>query len=640
VVCAGLALALPLSSEGGVDYTSNGGEYAIGGARPTDQVYPRVAISSSGGYLVWQDTATDGEGLGVSALQLDTGLSGSLSAFRVNQVGADDQERPVVTVLKDGGAVFVWQGGKLGFQHIFARVLAADGTWATDEIRISTPEKDFQIYPAAATLANGNVVIVWASFNQVSGTSMQDVYGQILSPSGAKVGGEFLINQFTGFNQRSPAVAALANGGFVATWVSEQQRKVLEDPNSEFVYQSGTGPSVDIYARLYNGNGSPSGSEFLVNQAFRVCANPAVAPGAQGGFRIAWAEKDTQVIDNSWDIYSRSYDANGSAVGTAARVNTQAYGEQFYPQLTALDSGYMVVWNSLGQDGSREGVYGQFLNLDGSPSGAEFRVNTTTVSRQIHPSAASDESGRALVVWTSFVGGVRSFDVFAQRYGNVAQPLVRMDAPFVHVPFVLNGNVYEPRIEVSWPVQSGLPVTAYEVYVNGATTPIASLPGNAWTMTAADGLKPATTVSFSVTYVNAEGQRAPLSPSSAATTWSGNNARGLPYEWLTENFGNDPYNWPLPTKELEAGGPTVFQVFLSGGDPNDQSTWLRTTLEATSNGNLLSWNSKPGLLYQVQTSSDLQTWTNIGAPRFAAGTVDSLNVGTGQAGYYRIVLLR
>ena len=39
-----------------------------------------------------------------------------------------------------------------------------------------------------------------------------------------EVGNEFLVNQFTSYNQRTPAVAALTDGGFVVAWVSEQQR--------------------------------------------------------------------------------------------------------------------------------------------------------------------------------------------------------------------------------------------------------------------------------------------------------------------------------------------------------------------------------------------------------------------------------
>ena len=94
----------------------------------------------------------------------------------------------------------------------------------TTDLVVSTFTNNFQINPAVAVLNNSNVVVVWGSFDQAGSNSLQDVYGQILSPTGQKVGTNFLINQFIPYNQRTPAVAALANGGFVVAWVSEQER--------------------------------------------------------------------------------------------------------------------------------------------------------------------------------------------------------------------------------------------------------------------------------------------------------------------------------------------------------------------------------------------------------------------------------
>ena len=51
---------------------------------------------------------------------------------------------------------------------------------------------------------------------------------------------------------------------------------------------------------------------------------------------------------------------------------------------------YMIVWTSLGQDGSREGVFGQFVHENGTPVGGEFQVNTTTINRQMQPVVTSD----------------------------------------------------------------------------------------------------------------------------------------------------------------------------------------------------------------------------------------------------------
>ena len=97
-----------------------------------------MALSVSGGYLVWQDNITDGDGLGISALRLDSSFSGALSPFRVNSIGAGDQENPQVSLLNGGGAVFVWQGGQQGFQHIYARFLSAGNLWLGGDMQVNT----------------------------------------------------------------------------------------------------------------------------------------------------------------------------------------------------------------------------------------------------------------------------------------------------------------------------------------------------------------------------------------------------------------------------------------------------------------------------------------------------------------------
>ncbi|HVU07105.1 MAG TPA: hypothetical protein VHG89_01025, partial [Verrucomicrobiae bacterium] len=59
-------------------YVTNGSEYAIIGSLPGDQVRPDVALNTNGGFVVWQDNITDGSGIGVSARQVDSTLSGKL----------------------------------------------------------------------------------------------------------------------------------------------------------------------------------------------------------------------------------------------------------------------------------------------------------------------------------------------------------------------------------------------------------------------------------------------------------------------------------------------------------------------------------------------------------------------------------
>ena len=649
VLCAGGALAVAFAASAQTNYyRTNGTEYAVIGALPGDQMFPDAAISTTGGFVVWQDNATDGDSWGISARRLDPTLSGTLGTFRVNAQGAGSQENARVALLKNGGAAFVWQGGKLGFQHVYARFLTPTNTFlSTNEILVNTFTNNFQINPTIAVLNNSNLVVVWGSYNQANSNSMQDVFGQLLSPTGQKIGGEFLVNQFTTYNQRTPSVAALAGGGFVVTWVSEQQRRLATalNTNSTYVRSASTlTPSVDVYARLFNASGAASGNEFLVNTDYNPCANPAAA-ATDGSFAIVWGAVDQTVSSNSLDIYGRTFSSAGTG-GSVVRINTYLYGDQYTPRVSSIGLDYLVSWTSLAQDGSGAGVYAQFIHADGTLVGSEMRVNTTTVSQQMQPAVASDGANQFLVVWTSFTGLPNTFDLFAQRYANVSAVLQPMAAPYVWVPFTLVSNVYQPRLVVSWATLLGLSVSNFEVYVDGAGTPSGLVVSNQWTMTAVNGLTTNTTHSFQVDYVLTDGRRAPISPSTSGTTWSGLNWGGVPYEWMAAFFGgysNGHYistYWPSPSAGLVAGGPTLAQVFLSGGNPLDPGTWLQTTLSRTPQGMFLGWNTQPGATYQVQVTTNFTSWSNLGSPRFAAGTTDSVYVGSSSAGYYRVMLLR
>jgi len=126
------------------------------------------------------------------------------------------------------------------------------------------------------------------------------------------------------------------------------------------------------------------------------------------------------VRNNGWDIFGRAFTtSSGTPVATSSQgflVNAYRYGDQFAPRVAALDSGAVAVWTSLAQDGSQEGVYGRFLDGTGAISSDEFRVNSTTVSKQIHPVVASDGNARFLAAWSSFSGASSGLDLFAQKY--------------------------------------------------------------------------------------------------------------------------------------------------------------------------------------------------------------------------------
>jgi hypothetical protein len=635
-VLLGLAGAVPSTVFAQSGYVPNGSEYAPAGYLPGDQTRPAIAVTPTNGLLVWQDNITDGDGLGISAQALDGTLSPAFGVLHINQITAGDQERPAVAILSNGGKVVVWQGGQESFQHIYARFLTSSNTFINaNDLMVNTDTNHYQANAAIAPLANSNAVVVWASYGQDNADGMQGVYAQVVSPTGQmQLSGDLLVNQFTPFNQRTPAVAAFPNGNFIVVWVSEKENSAVSASAGAV---TGGHDSVDIYARIFNASGVAQGNEFQVNTDTNLSANPAVAVAADNTFTIVWSGKNLANANNSWDVYGRQFTSPTSG-GTVQVVNSQLYGDQYGPKISALGTDYLVVWTSLGQDGSREGVFGQYLR-SGTKLGPEFQVNTTYLNSQIQPAVASDGVGQFLAVWSSFEEPSLSMDIMAQRYISTNQ-LLSAPAP----PVVSALSSY--TLSVAWAPLAGFSVDHWNLLVDGATTyPTTNTYWQNQSLSQfTNYYLPESTHTFQLAYVLSNGRQSPLSATASGTTWGPDlNSDGLPDSWETLYWGSNPANWPTANTVLTAGGlqATALQVFMWGANPTNASTWLVQTITRTPEGFFLNWNTQVGAIYQVQTtSSDTQSWVNYGPPRFAPGTSDSIYLGlSAPVSYFRLMRL-
>lgn len=619
-VCS-LAGSVVFWAEAQLAFPPQEGEYSLTRGLLGDQTAPALALGAAGGYVVWQDNATDGDGLGISARAINSSFSPVVArSFRVNVNGTGNQEHPKAVLLPDGGAMFVWQGGALGQQDIYARVLSADGTFLTDDLLVNTFTQGQQERPTATLLKNGNVLVVWSSQDQDG--SMQGVYGQQLTAQGELVGTEFRVNQYTPYNQRSAALATLDNGDVMVTWVSEQQRFEL---------------SADIYARRYDGNLNAKSSEFLVNSTTNLCANPAISGAADGGFVVAWSQRKLSDIGAAWDVVARAFDSAGAKLGTEARLNTYTLGPQYMPQLARIENLVMAVWTSDYQDGSREGIYGRFVMNSGVPAGEEFRVNTTTVSRQIHPTVAGDGHDRFLVAWSTFLGGESSFEVFAQRYAAVR------DIPVPAAPFV--AALDATTLQVTWPELAGYQGTVtYRLKIDGAATLITTTN----TLYVLSGLAPASTHTFQLAYELASGATSPWSTIAQARTWGEDRLSrkrlspdGIPDEWQVAYWGSNNQVWPSLDEDSDGDGASNVDEFLAGTNPLDSKSVLRMGITPTPVGLLVTWTSQSGYLYQVQATTNLLDWNGTAPAQFAPGATSSLPIAKSQtAAYYRVIRVR
>jgi len=101
------------------------------------------------------------------------------------------------------------------------------------------------------------------------------------------------------------------------------------------------------------------------------------------------------------------------------QVNTWTTNDQRYPSITSLpDGGFVVVWTSSGQDGSSWGVYGQRFDSNGNKVGSEFQVNTWTTGWQGDPSITSLSNGGFVVVWESWGQDGSNFGVYGRIFSQ------------------------------------------------------------------------------------------------------------------------------------------------------------------------------------------------------------------------------
>ncbi len=110
-------------------------------------------------------------------------------------------------------------------------------------------------------------------------------------------------------------------------------------------------------------------------------------------------------------------------VGAEFQVNTYTVSGSFIPSMASDAAGnFVVIWNDEYTDGSYSNTRGQRYASSGAALGTEFQVNTYTIGYQSSGSVAMDPIGNFVVAWTSnddVATQDGSYDgVFAQRYDS------------------------------------------------------------------------------------------------------------------------------------------------------------------------------------------------------------------------------
>lgn len=388
-----------------------------------DQVTPAITALTGGNYVVtWQSNSQDGSGNGTYAQRYNAAGEALGNEFRVNTTTAGSQDAPTIAALSDGGFVVCWdthlyamgnnraviytqrfdandinRGSESQFvvpaelaeyqgpSHATVTGISAGGyvvtalsrTWEISSYdQNGDPWYDWysvlnnRRFDANGTLTNTTEIgNSWGfGYESLTSTTLSDggyvvayrlafertIQANRFNASGAPLGAAF---QVSGGETTNPAVAALGGGGFVVGW------------------QSNDGAGTGINARIYNASGVALANEFTVNTTtIGNQASPSIVALSGGGFVVSWQSPD----GDGNGIYAQRFNASGAKLGAEFLVNTTTSGDQANPALTALaDGGFVVAWQSAGQDGSGQGIYSQTFDADGERASYTILTGST-----------------------------------------------------------------------------------------------------------------------------------------------------------------------------------------------------------------------------------------------------------------------
>ncbi len=395
--------------QGGVSI--NGGGCGYWGGRGQD-----VAADAAGNFIVVWQSSQDGSYRDIFGQRYDSGGTRVGSEFQVNTYTTGDQRYPRVAVSSSGSFVVVWNSQEsyyMGLPGTFRDVVSArrfDSTGAPQgpEFQVAGNPGPYYYYtpqyPSVAVDDAGRFVVVWDEFVPPGDGGYRHILGRRYDSTGAPLGSEFEVSQYANYETQAPDVAADPNGEFMVVWHTY---------------------SYEVRGRRYDAAATPLGNEFTIQTDGFFEVFPRIAAQGGGEFVVVWNSStlDPSSDYDLTDVAARRYASSGAPVGPAFRVNSYTPGAQRCVDVSAAaDGSFVVTWN---ESFEKQGLARRFDDA-GTPLAGPILVNTSTATDNVaHSLAVAAQTGSDFaVVWTDYGPlGPQGVDgsglgVFGQRFGT------------------------------------------------------------------------------------------------------------------------------------------------------------------------------------------------------------------------------
>jgi len=409
----------------------------------SDPKYGAVTINDDGTFTYTPDAGYVGSDQFV--ISVSDGAAQAREVVRIDvrppSTPADFSELQIISPKSDGGSdwtsvasmpgggfVVVWHdgGGKDGDRSgVYARLYDANYQRLVDEFQVNSKTTDFQTKARVASTPDGHFMVVWAGGDG----SLQ---AQVFDSAGAKQGAQFTVgpwfvaeadiqgtsdNKFVVVrtqNNENAGILAMYNSdgtelvnNVALSDVLASEARVIELIDGRLLaswWDARNAEGTEIYGRYFDATGTLLGDAFKLNQTL---ANNQQAPEIvaleSGGFAVVWQSEESS--GGTFDIYARLFDADGNAYSDDILVSDDSTGQQVKPAIeSASDDTLVIAWES-NHLGRNQIVY-QTLSSDGEKKGTNQVASQTSQSTNVggtEVALATLEDGSVLATWD--IGG-------------------------------------------------------------------------------------------------------------------------------------------------------------------------------------------------------------------------------------------
>ncbi|MEI9902929.1 MAG: calcium-binding protein [Asticcacaulis sp.] len=243
---------------------------------------------SDGGFVVaWQ--GPDASGAGIYKQQYNAfGIAVGMET-RVNTTTAADQSNPCVALLADGGYVIAWDSMVTGGYDIFFQRYDASGNAMGQETDVGAVSNLYSNPPSVTGLSDGGFALAFdlvVDGKSAAVVQRYDDESTLIGPGIVlgRTATDYTSGVYTGGMQESPSVSALADGGFIATWATD-------DIVSGYT-------TLGIHSTIFAAALSTSGSQVL----YGTSGADVMDGGSGADVMYGGQGDDVYVVDNIGDV--------------------------------------------------------------------------------------------------------------------------------------------------------------------------------------------------------------------------------------------------------------------------------------------------------------------------------------------------